>query len=443
MVTHLPWQRQAHRDAKAITLLAVGSPRGVARSSAVCFFVLLPARNRMPFDDIDFVRQIHASGRRMVLATTGGGSRAISRLLTVAGASRSVLEAVVPYAAPALTRFLGGKPDQFCSPATARAMAMAAYRRALDYADLPAMAVGLGCTAGLATDRPKHGAHRLHVASQSREATRLVSLELEKGARTRDEEETLAAGILLNLLAECCAISPRVPVALTAHEKLQVSNIEAPIAWQSLLVGEIDSLRVSPPGNAPSAPKAIFSGAFHPLHGGHRGMAAVAARLLGATVEYEIAIINADKPALDYLEIDRRVRQFDAGEPVWLSRAATFVEKSFLFPGATFVVGVDTIGRIAAAQYYGGDPAAVDRAMQTIGAQECRFLVFGRSHEGQFRSLADVRPAALGGRFVQRSPCRALSSRYFLDRAAPPDGSGGMMLQLLRRNRDSILASTR
>ncbi len=183
----------------------------------------------MSFDNEKFVRQIHASGRRLVVATTGGGSRAISQLLTVAGASRSILEAIVPYSASALARFLGGKPDQYCAPATARAMAMAAYRRALDYADAPATAVGIGCTAGLATDRPKHGPHRLHVAAQSREATRLVSLELEKGARTRDEEETLVAGILLNLLAECCEVSLRVPVALTASEKLQASSIEAPV----------------------------------------------------------------------------------------------------------------------------------------------------------------------------------------------------------------------
>jgi nicotinamide mononucleotide (NMN) deamidase PncC len=347
-------------------------------------------RSGMPLDDVDFVRQIHASGRRLVLATTGGGSRAISRLLTVPGASRSVHEALVPYAEPAMARFLGGKPDQYCSPATARAMAMAAYRRALDYGDSAVMAVGLGCTASLASDRPKHGPHRLHVAAQTRAATRLVSLELEKGARTRDEEETLAAGIVLNLLAECCAVAARVPVTLTASEQLQTSHIDASDPWQALLAGEIDRLRVSPPGEPASPPKVIFPGAFHPLHEGHRGMAAVAAQLLGAAVEFEITIINADKPALDYLEIDSRVRQFGADEPVWLSRAATFVEKSFLFPQVTFVVGADTIERIAAARYYGGDPAAVDRAMQTIGAQGCRFLVFGRSHEGRLRSLGDL-----------------------------------------------------
>jgi nicotinamide mononucleotide (NMN) deamidase PncC len=352
----------------------------------------------MPLDDIDFVRQIHASGRRLVLAATGGGSRAISRLLTVPGASRSVLEAIVPYAEPAMARFLGGKPDQYCAPATARAMAMAAYRRALDYGDSAAMAVGLGCTASLASDRPKHGPHRLHVAAQTRSATRLVSLELEKGVRTRDEEETLVADIALNLLAECCGLSVRLPTELTAGEHLQTSHIDAPAPWQALLAGEIDRLRVCPPGEPASPPKAIFPGAFHPLHEGHRGMAAVAAQLLGAAVEFEISIINADKPALDYLEIDSRARQFGAEEPVWLSRAATFVEKSFLFPQVTFVVGADTIQRIAAARYYGGDPAAVDRAMQTIGAQGCRFLVFGRSHEGRHRALGDLDlpPAVVG-----------------------------------------------
>ncbi len=119
-------------------------------------------------------------------------------------------------------------------------------------------------------------------------------------------------------------------------------------------------------------------------------MAAIAAKLLDEAVEFEIPIINADKPALDFLEIDSRVRQFAAEQPVWLSRAPTFVEKSFLFPGVTFVVGADTIARIAAAQYYGGGPRAVERAMQTIGAQGCRFLVFGRAQDGRFRALADV-----------------------------------------------------
>src|SRR6476661_10568468 len=94
------------------------------------------------------IERIHASGRPMVIAVTGGGSGAISSLLEVPGASGSVLEAIVPYAATALADWLGGTPDHYCSERTARAMAMAAFERArkLSSAD-PQRLLGIGATA--------------------------------------------------------------------------------------------------------------------------------------------------------------------------------------------------------------------------------------------------------------------------------------------------------
>ena len=46
------------------------------------------------------VQQIHDSPTRIVLAASGGGSRAIADLLEVPGGSRTLLEAIVPYSAP-------------------------------------------------------------------------------------------------------------------------------------------------------------------------------------------------------------------------------------------------------------------------------------------------------------------------------------------------------
>lgn len=116
-------------------------------------------------DDTKLIQAIHRSGRQWVLALTGGGATAVGDLLAVPGGSASILEAVVPYSWPALIDWLGGKPDHACSARTARAMAMAAFQRALKLAD-PATGVenliGLGCTASLASDRPKRGPHRLH-----------------------------------------------------------------------------------------------------------------------------------------------------------------------------------------------------------------------------------------------------------------------------------------
>ena len=63
----------------------------------------------------ELIDAIHRSGRRAVIAVTGGGSLAISDLLTVPGASAFVLEATVPYLPSALTAWLGREPEQFAT----------------------------------------------------------------------------------------------------------------------------------------------------------------------------------------------------------------------------------------------------------------------------------------------------------------------------------------
>jgi hypothetical protein len=197
-------------------------------------------------------------------------------------------------------------------------------------------------------------------------------------------------------VAESCGLAERAPLALAEGEQLQVEGIEAPSSWQALLAGQIAQLRVHPREPPASTPKILFPGAFHPLHAGHLGMAAVAMKLLGDEIDFEITIVNADKPAIDFLEIERRVRQFLPEWRLWLTRAPTFVEKSLLFPGVTFLVGVDTLERIAAARFYGDDPRALERAIDTLAAQGCRFLVFGRAAGEGFRTLGDLElPSAL------------------------------------------------
>jgi hypothetical protein len=119
-------------------------------------------------------------------------------------------------------------------------------------------------------------------------------------------------------------------------------------------------------------------------------MAEIAVEMLGLPTAWEISILNVDKPALDYLEIGRRLAQFPPKEPVWFTRAATFEEKSRLFPGATFVVGVDTIQRIVDPRYYGNHPLAMKVAIEQIIARNCRFLVFCRELTSGLVRLSDI-----------------------------------------------------
>jgi nicotinamide mononucleotide (NMN) deamidase PncC len=357
----------------------------------------------------ELVRQIHAAAGQVVLVLNGG-SRAVAELLEVPGGSRTLLEATVPYSEGALSAWLGSRPEQFCSSRTARAMAVVAFGRAIRYGAAEQRAAGVSCTAGLATDRPKRGPHRAHVAVQTAGRTRHWSLELEKDARSRQEEERIVGRMVLNAVAAACDVAARLELPLSEQERVETQEVAAPLPWQDLFLGRVDVVRTtpaplpkgegrnppSPPAPLPEgegrylpAPQAIFSGAFNPLHAGHCGMAETAEELLGLPTAIEISILNVDKPALDYLEIERRLGQFPQ-QDVWLTRAATFDDKSRLFPGATFVVGVDTLRRIADPRYYGNDRSVMLQSIARIVARDCRFLVFGRALGSSFVRLADL-----------------------------------------------------
>ena len=351
----------------------------------------------------ELVRQIHDSPVKIVLAVSGGGTRAISALAEMAGASRTLLEAVVPYSSAAMAQWLGGRPDQFCAPSTTRRMAMAAMFRADELADSTMPRAGVACTASLASDRPKQGPHRAHVSIQTIGLTVSQSLLLEKGLRRREQEEEIVARLVLNAVAEVCGVEDRLELDLSRNERLKCSRTAAPPLWQDLLCGKLDSIchppveqtegqQPSPGMTSPSlgrgrpSPKAVFPGAFNPVHKGHLEMAATAQELLGCEVEMEISVQNPDKPPLDYETIRRRVEQFSGKAAVWLTRAATFEEKSKLFPGAVFIVGADTIRRIAEPRYY-GSRAGCQAALQGIASRGCRFLVFGRDSGTGFANL--------------------------------------------------------
>ncbi len=353
----------------------------------------------------DLIATVHTSEHPTVLAITGGGSGAISQLLAVPGSSRTVLEAIVPYASTALADWLGSAAQQSCSAPTARAMAMASWMRArsLSPETDPHGLVGLGATASLVSNRPKRGGHRVHVALQTATTTATYSLVLAKDQRDRLAEESLATQIILLSLAEACELDTTDARAifkkqLKPNEQPLFSQQQAEASCVDLLLGKRQVV-CYPKSLQPQEPKTIFPGAFNPLHAGHKRIASVAAKRLGCPVAYELSITNVDKPPLDYVDLEERVRGLrgeDASVLLLITDAPTFRAKAALFPGCTFVVGADTIARIADPKYYSGEAESFDAAIEQIAEQGCRFLVFGREIEGTFQVLSDIElPSAL------------------------------------------------
>jgi hypothetical protein len=333
-----------------------------------------------------------------VIAVTGGGSGAISVLLQTPGASRTILEAVVPYSFAALVDWIGAKPEQACSAATARAMAMAAFMRARELAPDAAQEtwLGVGATASLATDRPKRGERRGHLAYHRYDVTWESHYSLDELPASRAGDEEVAAEQTLAAVAKGCGLA-----CATAELKPAVGHgvigldpqVELMTGERRRLVVESGDIYDYLDEDAVPAVALLFPGAFNPPHQGHLEMITVAERLIGKSGMWELSVINVDKPPLDYISIDERLASLRKDDPlrqIALTRAPTFREKSELFPNATFIVGVDTLMRIADPKYYGGDQSRRDAAITVIAARGCRFLAFGRVMNGRFTVLSEL-----------------------------------------------------
>lgn len=395
----------------------------------------------MHFDVISRLRQ---SQLKFVVTISGGGSPFLSDYLSVPGASQTFLEARIPYAPLATDDFLGFHPENYTSERTARLLAAAALRRSQILAPdaNPLALLGVGATAALVSERPKKGAHRVHCSILSRLGTFSASMTLKKNARTRAQEERLAADFIFSTLmktmekveqgshkfwAENREILPlRTLEPLSCDDVAEFSSVIVNHEAATFLYAPDDSRgqvllaqngRVDPLPRYPQkdARYLIFPGSFNPAHRGHAAIAQIASSRLNCPVEFEISAHNVDKPPLDPLELTRRVIQLNKLVPkstLWIVNAPRFVQKARLFPGAIFIVGTDTILRLADPKYENNCVAQLDSVLEELRALNARFLVFTRRIDGKILSsdaLVDKLPGAL------RQLCEFLPQDVFID----------------------------
>ncbi len=363
----------------------------------------------MSDDDVrQLVQALHDRPQRFMMVLAGAGSQALAWLLGVPGASRTLVEALIPYEWAAFDDFLGRQPAQYVAADTARQMAGCALRRAYSLGSPSETLIGLACTATLTTDRPKRGEHRAHVATWQRTGIAGYALQMAKGARDRLEEEDLVSRLILNAAAEACDLPRQLSLSQLGGDVLSMHETDLTAPAVELSAGQIACFGVSADGrrlDPADHPPLILSGAFNPLHAGHLELAQAAAAYLGQPPAFELAARNAEKPALAHDIILDRLAQFAGLWPVYASTAPTFDMKARLYPGATFVVGFDTATRIMQPRYYANDAAAMFRALDEVRSLGCRFLVAGRLDEGgQFHTATSLDVPALFADLFQPLP---------------------------------------
>jgi hypothetical protein len=379
-------------------------------------------------DRDSLVQKIHATPAMASIATTGGGSSIFPTLLERGNGSKTLIGGFIPYDPAEHEEFLGGKSDRWVAEADARALAMSAFLKAQKKKP-GVFVIGIGATSSLMrverdpdgkimTER-KGRKHSIYVAMQSSRRTITHSLVYENThlplnftdpLDIRVAEERLTADLILNLLAEGCAIPERVETGaedLLVCKEATAAEIHPELA--SVLFGTKNYVAVTCGENliAPmpnySPPKGLLPGSYNPIHQGHRKMRAELLDYLRLqdpepVVGYEITVQNADKPPIDYLSLkDRLATIADSLEhsPVYLTNKAKFIDKARLFVHCSFGCGYDTAVRIVDSKYYENSEERRDFALRDMRDHGARFVVFGRKDpvSGQFLTLNDIEDA--------------------------------------------------
>ena len=241
----------------------------------------------MDQDIQEVIVKLHGTSHKSVLAVAGAGSGAMSWLLGVSGASRTLLETLVPYGRLSMIDLVGEEPAQYVSPRNAKDMAWACYRRGLKLLEDDSPVVGVACTATIATDYTKRGDHRACIATWDQSGVTSYNLKLDKGQRDRIGEEEVVSRLLIQAMAQAFGVEADIDIGFTDVERPEIETARHVSPVQRLLSGEVDLVMVDEGGSISASekgapgPMAVLPGSFNPLHDGHRQMAAVAREMTG------------------------------------------------------------------------------------------------------------------------------------------------------------------
>jgi len=344
--------------------------------------------------EVDIVRQIHEESSRRKLrifvVATGAGAGVQKWLWETPGCSSYFVGASFPYSMGETDELLGFKPDDgYASEENAVDMAMVAYQRACDGADVEP--IGLAMTASVASVRAHRSEHRVHMACMTRHVTLVRTVVLEKGvgaeARMKDGVDVDRAG--LRMLQAAIAHCPgqlwlRQPHAvqecLDGFMMARARFFMRP-AFDRGRRHTLDEVR-----RFDGRP--LLPGAFNPPHAGHEKMADVTTAHLGREPVFSVcstmpAAHKGDLTVQDMLERARALRHrsviFTEGDPL-------FIDKARAFPGRPIVIGADALARLLDPQW-GADPLAVLGEMQKLGTT---LFVFDRPIDGHMLTGKEV-----------------------------------------------------
>jgi nicotinamide mononucleotide (NMN) deamidase PncC len=315
--------------------------------------------------DQDFARD-KFEGKRIYIAATGAGAGAQQMLWRIPGCSAYFAGACFPYGTDQLRELIGYEPEKFVSEDVAIEMAMMAYYKAVrDHSD---NAVGVGCTAAVATNRTRKGWYGAYIAICSKDGVYLDTYPLAIGVGSADRH--MGGYLVDKAIVDLIKGNSKTAVDVTDRALRLLASRPY---WHRQFRDTI----VSVPNDRP-----IFPGAFNPPHYGHLEIAKKTNAVLAIEIE------PPHKGNLKVHEVLQRLKMLHInGYDVVITKGLTLnVDKSSAFPGRPIVMGADAYIRMFDPKW-GPTP---DNIEARLYLNRTSLMVFGRKIGDEFVSAEDA-----------------------------------------------------
>lgn len=341
------------------------------------------------------------------VVATGGGSKIGSYLWEVPGISSVLAGESFTYSCHETDRFLQFKPDKYCSEETAIHMAMAAYMRACESVPSGRMPIGLAVTANVASSKEHRGDHRIHAAIITPHSRIYTHVILNKGCGhdIRGRDGRICDQVGFNLMLRVLGCSD-IPIMVSGSDSVEMQWEHYQIIPQYVDIPEtkLRELFFQHPlftelgrfldNVYDYSDVVLFPGTFNPIHDGHMFMAEAVQDIGNVSTLYMITADSPHKPPLPVVTMLAKAVKIRMSDPtrcvLFTQNDPLFIDKARKFPGASFLVGADSVERLLDPRWYGGKPEAVVDMLDEFERLGTRFYVFGRdSGKGMVR-MSDI-----------------------------------------------------